>query len=297
MFADETRQSIKIIDFGVASFLKHDVSRAGSLPYMAPELLGKPNVQPTSKLDVWSLGCVLFEMLTGNKPFWGTKEEITKKIKDCDVDIPDFLSEEVVDLLNAIFKNENERISLEAVLEHSWTKERHIQRVQKKKLNFRTVKIDKTLVFQQRKLKTFESLPKEKNRKSVRRTITFSGKDEEQYDFVNELRRGSQQDLVKASPQIFHLRSKVNSSNELSYNLFHEDLPSYKRPIGLSRQAKKTISALSKIGLKLKLKGTDLVLPEIKNVSESKREHKSGVRTKMKSIPKPKTVKDFALNT
>lgn len=37
----------------------------GTLEYMAPEILGKYN----NSVDVWSYGCVLYAMATGNVPF------------------------------------------------------------------------------------------------------------------------------------------------------------------------------------------------------------------------------------
>lgn len=41
--------------------------RGDSLPYMAPEVISGEGWN--SKADVWSLGCVLIEMLTGKIPW------------------------------------------------------------------------------------------------------------------------------------------------------------------------------------------------------------------------------------
>jgi serine/threonine protein kinase len=37
----------------------------GTLEYMAPEMIGKGG----NTVDIWSYGCVLYTMLTGNPPF------------------------------------------------------------------------------------------------------------------------------------------------------------------------------------------------------------------------------------
>lgn len=64
----------RLTDFGVAYFAGNeritDVSVALGTPhYMAPELLrGDP---PDYRADIWSLGVILFELLTGSHPFHG----------------------------------------------------------------------------------------------------------------------------------------------------------------------------------------------------------------------------------
>jgi serine/threonine protein kinase len=61
----------KIADFGIARPLDSSMTRAGSLMgtpnYMSPEQAGGKDLTP--KADIFSLGVMLFELLTGIKPF------------------------------------------------------------------------------------------------------------------------------------------------------------------------------------------------------------------------------------
>jgi len=66
-------QKTYLIDFGLSYFTRQDVSMLEELPplatleYTAPEILEKQSPDFTS--DMFSLGCLLFEMLTGRTPF------------------------------------------------------------------------------------------------------------------------------------------------------------------------------------------------------------------------------------
>ncbi|MBS1789358.1 MAG: protein kinase [Acidobacteria bacterium] len=70
----DDEELIKLIDFGIASVKDSQVATsaektkvAGALPYMAPEQL---RGQPDASSDIWALGAMAYEMLTGRLPFY-----------------------------------------------------------------------------------------------------------------------------------------------------------------------------------------------------------------------------------
>lgn len=75
---------IKITDFGIAKLVESEINEAneemlthqtttsgtviGAIPYMAPEVINNPS-NSTYPADVWSVGAIVYECLTGNRPF------------------------------------------------------------------------------------------------------------------------------------------------------------------------------------------------------------------------------------
>jgi Tol biopolymer transport system component len=68
--------TVKILDFGLAKAMDETTgetdARFGTVAYMAPEQIRAETTD--ARVDLWALGVVLFEMLTGRKPFEGEHE-------------------------------------------------------------------------------------------------------------------------------------------------------------------------------------------------------------------------------
>jgi serine/threonine-protein kinase len=68
--------AVKVLDFGIAKLLAADASARltmrgmvlGTPEYMAPEQCGGPE-EIDERADIYALGCILFEMLSGEPPF------------------------------------------------------------------------------------------------------------------------------------------------------------------------------------------------------------------------------------
>ena len=125
--------ALKLIDFGLSiqQNARKDNRRVGTPYYMAPEMI-KGNFVYVS--DVWSIGVILFIMVTGKQPFRGkSKQEVFDRIKNGEYDIKSLqkskCSKEVKDLIKKMLVNEYEkRITVEAALEHSWFKQFEIDK-------------------------------------------------------------------------------------------------------------------------------------------------------------------------
>jgi len=57
-------KTVKLLDFGLADLGKAEKKSKGTIHYMAPEVVAKQNID--SRADIFSLGILFYEMLTGN---------------------------------------------------------------------------------------------------------------------------------------------------------------------------------------------------------------------------------------
>jgi WD40 repeat protein len=80
-----------LTDFGLAkrleaaSELTHSRSILGTPAYMAPEQAAGLNDQVTPAVDIYSLGAILYEVLTGQPPFTGrTPLDVLQQVRECD---------------------------------------------------------------------------------------------------------------------------------------------------------------------------------------------------------------------
>ena len=115
--------NIRLIDFGFAKrWTDHSVftSRCGSLAYVAPEIItGKPY---GPAVDIWSLGVILYAMVSGELPFVGeTTEEQLKRIAYCEPKINPAFSNDLKHLLRGMLaKNSSARLTIEQIEMHPW---------------------------------------------------------------------------------------------------------------------------------------------------------------------------------
>jgi hypothetical protein len=96
---------VKILDFGIARMSDATLSAAhgmlGTVPYMAPEQVRGEEVD--ARVDLWALGVLLYEMLTGHRPFEGAHEiAIAHAIVHSDLVPPSALRPEICPELDAL---------------------------------------------------------------------------------------------------------------------------------------------------------------------------------------------------
>mmetsp|Transcript_11813 Transcript_11813/g.27197 ORF Transcript_11813/g.27197 Transcript_11813/m.27197 type:complete len:735 (-) Transcript_11813:86-2290(-) len=122
--------TVKVSDFG---FSKHDCqvlkTACGTPEYMAPEVLETRASGYDEKVDVWSLGIVVYVMLSGFFPFLSSsRPALFKKIAAGEFSFPspywDCVSDKAKDFISKTLKvKPEERTSAAAALQHPWMTE------------------------------------------------------------------------------------------------------------------------------------------------------------------------------
>ncbi|CAI5450205.1 unnamed protein product [Caenorhabditis angaria] len=118
--------TIKLADFGFARFLNEGVMAAtlcGSPMYMAPEVI--MSMQYDAKADLWSIGTIVFQCLTGKAPFVAQTPPQLKmyyeKHRELRPAVPEWCSASLRDLLLRLLKrNSKDRISFEDFFSHEF---------------------------------------------------------------------------------------------------------------------------------------------------------------------------------
>lgn len=125
----DNKGGVKISDFGISKKKVTDnlfgmnkkvrQSLQGSVFWMAPEVVKQEPY--TRKADIWSLGCLIVEMLTGEHPFptLNQMQAIFKIGSSASPTIPDDISDNAKDFLRQTFETDHAARPSAAVLERS----------------------------------------------------------------------------------------------------------------------------------------------------------------------------------
>ena len=130
LFSDKRNLfSLKLIDFGLATFSNEEKKTVGTPLYIAPEMIDG-NAAYVS--DMWSVGVIVYQMLTGKLPFEGDEKDeknqlLYQRIKNenynkiylekitCSDNIKDFIDK-------SLEKDVNKRMTVDEALNHPWIK-------------------------------------------------------------------------------------------------------------------------------------------------------------------------------
>ena len=127
LFAGQDISSpVKLIDFGISVKFEKDTKlkdKTGTVLYIAPEVISGSYDE---KCDIWSLGVLLYMMLCGQPPFYGSsRKEVMTKIKKGKFQfkskIWNVVSTEAKDLISSmLILDPQQRPSCREVLGHRW---------------------------------------------------------------------------------------------------------------------------------------------------------------------------------
>ncbi|RDW84973.1 serine kinase-2 [Coleophoma cylindrospora] len=125
--------NVKVGDFGLAALLMSGkdmtacrrTTLCGTPNYIAPEILEKNKGGHDHTVDIWSLGIIIFALLTGKPPFQSqTADEIYRRARERDYDWPkletseNYISEEVKDLVALMLREPALRPEPDHIVQH-----------------------------------------------------------------------------------------------------------------------------------------------------------------------------------
>ena len=117
---------VKVSDFGLCGYITGEIMMqtfCGSPCYCSPECLCRIKYDGRMA-DVWSLGVILYTMVTGQNP-WNIQNTsiMLHQILRGSYHLPDFLSRDCQDLITRMLKvNPSDRCTMRDVLDHPWLK-------------------------------------------------------------------------------------------------------------------------------------------------------------------------------
>ena len=147
LFSDKRNLfSLKLIDFGLATS-EQEKKTVGTPMYMSPEMI---DGNGTYVSDIWSVGVIVYQMLTGKLPFEGkgddNNELLYERIKndpynkeflediECSDDIKDFIDK-------TLEKDAKKRMTVDEALNHPWIKKYRITSLDPSLINENSIQL------------------------------------------------------------------------------------------------------------------------------------------------------------
>lgn len=120
----DNQNNIKLGDFGLSRIMSDQsvfaYTHVGTPYYMSPEQIAEEAYN--HKSDIWSAGCVLYEIISLRAPFEATnKIQLANKIKQGTIDrIPKLYSEELFEVIRKMISvKQHDRLSCEELMKHA----------------------------------------------------------------------------------------------------------------------------------------------------------------------------------
>lgn len=129
---------IRIADFGLSKIIpqrQKSYSFCGSPEYMSPEML--QGAGHDRRVDIYCLGALLFEMLTGLPPFYcKDTNKMYESILNHELQFPDYISSLIVNLIQTMLqKDPMKRFkSIAEIRKHPWLKDIDWEAMQNKRI-------------------------------------------------------------------------------------------------------------------------------------------------------------------
>ena len=127
---DMMKAELKISDFSIAIKAEIAYTLIEADVYLDPIILKKKNERNDLKnsdgydksADIWSLGAICYEMLTGSKVFNGrNQKDLFNKVEKGNITLPSYLSKEVISfLLGMLQYTPNKRLNIEQLSKHEF---------------------------------------------------------------------------------------------------------------------------------------------------------------------------------
>ena len=209
------KSDVKIIDFGLSKILgEEEFTRTalGSPLNMDPVILNKYNkaggIQKlqgyNEKADIWSLGTICYEMLTGEKMFNAyNMEELIEKVEEGNYAIPlnNNLSNELISFLNGMLQYQSEfRLSAEELSKHPFLV-KNVKSFSKANLNKVSGKIDGSNI-----------IINTKNNMTIKEIFSGKNEKEEWRAYMNGL-----SEEYKAAKDYFSKNKLLNQENYANF--------------------------------------------------------------------------------